>query len=341
MTGSGVVSANELIPISTPTTLGQPPPAPQRHREDGDVHVPASRTRLLQLATTGLLALVAVALVGWLLLRPAPAVEGAGTSPGLAAAGSSASSSPSSSASSSATPSDPLAAQDGLTTPVPGATVAAPTGTLTAAAPTASTAAPAASVAGGVPVLFVGDGLDPSGAANDWSALAATALAGGGSPLARTVAAADGAGWATTSADGRSFAQLVTAATPQTRLVVLLGSRNDLADPAAAGRGAAAALAAAREAAPQARLLVVAPPALAGDGGATQALADQRAALAAAAAGAGAYYLDPATQGPALDAAATSSAGGAVRLTTAGQVQIADLVLPALQRLVAGPSATS
>ncbi|PWJ55160.1 hypothetical protein SAMN06264364_10481 [Quadrisphaera granulorum] len=284
--------------------------------------LPTSPLRRVQIAATGVLALAAVALVGWLLFKPAPAVEGAGTAPAGSVA-----SVPVSGAS---TAQESNAAPEILPS-------ALPSPTLTATLPTSAAAGPEASVAGGAPVVFVGDGLDPAGTANDWSALAATALAGAGAPVERSVAAADGAGWAARSSDGRTFADLVDqVVTPQTRVLVLLGSRNDLAAPTAVGEGAERALRVARDKAPQAEVVIVGPPAL-GDT-TSAALASTRRALSAATAQAGVVYLDPVATGGELDADATTTTDGSVRLTAAGQVQLANQVLPVLQRLLTAPA---
>jgi len=204
------------------------------------------------------------------------------------------------------------------------------------APPTTATAGPLASVPGGAQVLFVGDGIDPSGAANDWSALAASTLGLAGTPVQRSVAAADGAGWGAPSADGRTSTDLVSAvATPQTRVVVLLGSRNDLAAPGEVASGAARTLEAVRTVAPEAQAVVVAPPPLGDDG--APALLQQRRELTAAAASTGALYLDPSTSGWAYQPTWTTDADGSVRLTADGQVQLAQVVLPVLQRLLSAP----
>jgi hypothetical protein len=294
--------------------------------------LPLTRVRRVQIAATGALTVLALALVGWLLLRPAPPVAGAGSSPSAAAAGLTTSLEQ---AAPTTAPADPAASQ----TAAPAALAPAPSAsvTLTATPPTSATAGPEASVAGGAPVAFVGDGLDPAGAANDWSALAASALTGAGAPVARSVAAADGAGWAARSADGRTFSDLLDQVTgDQTRVVVLLGSRNDLANPAAVGPGAQQALRLVRAKAPQAQVVVVGPPAL-GDAD-SAALTATRRALSAATAEAGVVYLDPAATGSELSSDATTTADGSVRLTSTGQVELADQVLPVLQRLLVVPA---
>lgn len=293
--------------------------------------LPPTRVRRVQIAATGVLTVLALALVGWLLLRPSAPVSGAGSSPEAAAAGLTTSleqSSPGAQPTDAASPSAPASLA-----PAPTSTV-----TLTAAPPTSATAGQDASVPGGAPVAFVGDGLDPAGAANDWSALAASALNGAGAPVARSVAAADGAGWGARSADGRTFADLLDRVTSdQTRVLVLLGSRNDLADPSAVGPGVQQALRVAEAKAPQAQVVVVGPPALGDEGSA--ALTATRRALSAATAEAGVVYLDPAATGAELSSGATTTADGSVRLTTQGQVELADQVLPVLQRLLVVPSA--
>ncbi|WP_218974916.1 hypothetical protein, partial [Streptomyces sp. NP160] len=92
-----------------------------------------------------------------------------------------------------------------------------------------------------------------------------------------------------------------------------------------------------RAKAPQAQVVVVGPPSL-GDAG-SAALTATRRALSAATAEAGVVYLDPAATGSELSADATTTADGSVRLTPAGQVELADQVLPVLQRLLVAPSA--
>lgn len=291
-----------------------------------------SRHRKVQLAGGGAVAALALALVGWLLLRPAPAVQDAGTTPLTASTGASALRTPSTGPAEALTTA--TAAPTSTETPVGGAPVSLPS--LTVAPPTSTTADPGSSVAGGASVAFVGDGLDPSGAGNDWSALTASTLDLAGTPVQRAVAGADGAGWASRSADGRTFADLAGAiATPETRVVVLLGSRNDLTAPEGVATGAASALEAVRAVAPQARVVVVAPPPLGDDG--APALLQVRRELTAAAATAGALYLDPSTSGWAFQPTWTSSTDGSVRLTTDGQVQLAQVVLPVVQRLLAAP----
>ncbi|TXR56279.1 SGNH/GDSL hydrolase family protein [Quadrisphaera setariae] len=297
--------------------------------------LPLTRARRVQIAATGVLTVLALALVGWLLLRPAAPVAGAGSSPEAAAAGLTTSLEQTGA---SAAPTD--APTDAAPSAAPASLAPAPepSVTLTATTPTSTTAGPEASVPGGAPVAFVGDGLDPAGAANDWSALAASALTGAGAPVARSVAAADGAGWASRSADGRTFADLLDQVTgDQTRVIVLLGSRNDLANPAAVGPGAQQAIRVAKAKAPQAQVVVVGPPALGDEGSA--ALTATRRALSAATAEAGVIYLDPAATGSELTSAATTTSDGSVRLTTTGQVELADQVLPVLQRLLVVPTA--
>lgn len=299
--------------------------------------LPLTRVRRVQIAATGALTVLALALVGWLLLRPPAPVAGAGSSPSATAAGLTTSleqAAPGASATDATASSSASSGAPASLAPAPTATA-----TLTATPPTSTTAGPDASVAGGAPVAFVGDGLDPAGTANDWSALAATALTRAGSPVARSVAAADGAGWAARAADGRTFADLADRVTSdQTRVVVLLGSRNDLTDPSAVGAGAQQVLRVVKAKAPQAQVVVVVvgPPAL-GDAD-SAALVATRRALNAATAEAGVIYLDPAATGSELSSGATTTADGSVRLTSTGQVELADQVLPVLQRLLVVPT---
>lgn len=297
--------------------------------------LPLTRVRRVQIAATGALTVLALALVGWLLLRPPAPVAGAGSSPSATAAGLTTSleqTAPGASATDATASSSASSGAPASLAPAPTATA-----TLTATPPTSTTADPDASVAGGAPVAFVGDGLDPAGTANDWSALAATALTRAGSPVARSVAAADGAGWAARAADGRTFADLADRVTSdQTRVVVLLGSRNDLTDPSAVGAGAQQVLRVVKAKAPQAQVVVVGPPAL-GDAD-SAALVATRRALNAATAEAGVIYLDPAATGSELSSGATTTADGSVRLTSTGQVELADQVLPVLQRLLVVPT---
>lgn len=297
--------------------------------------LPLTRVRRVQIAATGALTVLALALVGWLLLRPPAPVAGAGSSPSATAAGLTTSleqTAPGASATDATASSSASSGAPASLAPAPTATA-----TLTATPPTSTTAGPDASVAGGAPVAFVGDGLDPAGTANDWSALAATALTRAGSPVARSVAAADGAGWAARAADGRTFADLADRVTSdQTRVVVLLGSRNDLTDPSAVGAGAQQVLRVVKAKAPQAQVVVVGPPAL-GDAD-SAALVATRRALNAATAEAGVIYLDPAATGSELSSGATTTADGSVRLTSTGQVELADQVLPVLQRLLVVPT---
>ncbi|MBC3764000.1 SGNH/GDSL hydrolase family protein [Quadrisphaera oryzae] len=298
--------------------------------------LPLTRVRRVQIAATGALTVLALALVGWLLLRPPAPVAGAGSSPSATAAGLTTSLEQ---AAPGASATDASSSASSASSGAPASLAPAPTATapLTATPPTSTTAGPDASVAGGAPVAFVGDGLDPAGTANDWSALAATALTRAGSPVARSVAAADGAGWAARAADGRTFADLADRVTSdQTRVVVLLGSRNDLTDPSAVGAGAQQVLRVVKAKAPQAQVVVVGPPAL-GDAD-SAALVATRRALNAATAEAGVIYLDPAATGSELSSGATTTADGSVRLTSTGQVELADQVLPVLQRLLVVPT---
>lgn len=290
-----------------------------------------SRHRKAQLAAAGAVTLLALVLVGWLLLRPDPAVPDGGTTPLAGSTRASAAQTPQLSPAPTTATSAPPAA----TSPSDPTAQAVPA--LTVAPPTTATAGPLASVAGGAQVLFVGDGIDPSGAANDWSALTASTLGLAGTPVQRSVAAADGAGWASRSADGRTFTDLVSAvATPQTRVVVLLGSRNDLSAPGEVASGAARTLEAVRTVAPAAQAVVVAPPPLGDDG--APALLQQRRELTAAAATTGALFLDPSTSGWAYQPTWTTDADGSVRLTSDGQVQLAQVVLPVVQRLLSAPA---
>jgi len=285
-----------------------------------------SRHRKAQLAAGGAVALLALVLVGWLLLRPDPAVPDSGTTPRAGSTRVSAAQTPSASPAATGEPS--------TATSAPSTRAAQPA--LVVAPPTTATAGPLASVPGGAQVLFVGDGIDPSGAANDWSALTASTLGLAGTPVQRSVAAADGAGWASRSADGRTFTDLVSAvATPQTRVVVLLGSRNDLSAPGDVAAGAARTLETVRAVAPEAQAVVVAPPPLGDDG--APALLQQRRELTAAAATTGALFLDPSTSGWAYQPTWTTDADGSVRLTSDGQVQLAQVVLPVVQRLLSAP----
>jgi len=127
-----------------------------------------TRHRKVQLAAGGAVTLLALVLVGWLLLRPAPAVPDGGTTP---LAGSTRASAAQTTAVGPAATEEPGTAAAAPSTPA-----AQPAPALTVAPPTTATAGPLASVPGGAQVLFVGDGIDPSGTANDWSALAASTL---------------------------------------------------------------------------------------------------------------------------------------------------------------------
>lgn len=215
----------------------------------------------------------------------------------------------------------PVAGAGSTPTPVPS----------TPASPTPSTPS------GPVDIALIGDAAvqDPAGAAAaDWTALTVQGLQASGGQVAPVVAAADGAGYVTRSPSGEAFPQLVArAVTPTTRVVVLLGSRNDLTAAGEVGDAARVTFAAVHRAAPDAALLVVGPVPVPGD--ASDRLTGVRDALRDAAAAGGAAFVDPLAEGWSFPpGTATASRSRGLRLTATGQAAVAQRLLPHLLPLV-------
>lgn len=164
-----------------------------------------------------------------------------------------------------------------------------------------------------------------------WPVVADLLLRDAGWSTQLTVAAEGGAGYVQGGAVSElDFAGLAAGAvTADDDLVVVMGSRNDLAYSADDVRSAAdAVLASIRATAPTARLVVVGPPWV--DDAPPQELLDIRDTLSEAAGLVGARFVDPLTDAWFAGESAGLIGADGVHPTTVGHRHMADLMLPVL-----------
>ncbi|TAK32333.1 MAG: SGNH/GDSL hydrolase family protein [Myxococcaceae bacterium] len=177
-----------------------------------------------------------------------------------------------------------------------------------------------------------GSNMGGNGPAN-WTSVVAQQLTGP-APVEIHKAATSGIGYVSQGTVGVTFLDEVPdAVSPDTRLVVVFGSRNDLGKPGDVGAAAAKVYAAVRAIAPKATLLVVGPPWINED--VPAGLAADRDAVKAAAAAAGATFVDPIADGWFAGAASNLIGADHVHPTDAGHAYMARFLLPRIQQALA------
>ena len=220
--------------------------------------------------------------------------------------------------------------------PPPGFTAPASAATTETPEPTEPAPTPASGSAATEPLrmLVVGDGLSmPPETGDGWPALVRTDLEAAGSTVEVVVDAADTAGYAEPDPSGDTFGTLAQAGGGGFDLVVLFGSRSDIAAAADVQAAAAATFAAVRAASPDAVLVVIGPAWQ--NGNPPGYIVTNRDALAAAVVPTGAQFVDPLAAGWFAGTSAGLVAPGGVRPTAEGHRYLADLIGPVVERALA------
>jgi hypothetical protein len=219
---------------------------------------------------------------------------------------------------------------------------AATTGATTDAPATTGAPAPSAAVASGEPqsealrMLVVGDSFTTaSPEATVWTELVRADLDAAGRPMAVTVTAGEGTGYAEPGPDGTTFPALAQQAGAGFDLVIFFGSRHDIAAAPDVSAAAGAAFAAARAANPEAELMVIGP---AWPGPPPGYIVTNRDALAAAVVPDGAVFVDPLAAGWFSGTEPGLVTPDGVRPTAAGHRYLADLIRPVIEEALPSPS---
>lgn len=187
-------------------------------------------------------------------------------------------------------------------------------------------------------VVVVGDsytaGSDMGGTGPaSWPAVVEAELADSGIDSSFEVAAAGGSGYVAHLAGKPVFEELIeSAAGRDTAVIVVFGSRNDVAPGVQVAAAATQAFDAARRVAPDATLLVIGPPWV--DDSVPDNVVASRDAVRSAAAGARATFVDPLEEGWFMGTDSQLIGSDGVHPTDAGHAHLAQSILPHLRDIL-------